>query len=166
MAKDEIFDVVNEKDEVIGTATREECHSNPDLMHHLIHFTLVDRKKQRVFLTERSFKKDHDAGKFCFLGEHMLSGESYEDALKRGVKEELGFATKLFKEVAHKRFSYQSQTEFVKFFVVYWEGQKIDWDSEEMEKVLWVDIDDLANADYDYSEMTKGWIDMVDWCKL
>ena len=84
MAKDEIFDVVNEKDEVIGTAPREECHSNPGLIHHTVHFTLIDRKKKRVFLTQRSFKKEHDAGKYCFLGEHMLSGESYEDALKRG----------------------------------------------------------------------------------
>ena len=39
-----MFDVVNEQGEVIGRATREECHANPTLIHRTVHYTLVDRK--------------------------------------------------------------------------------------------------------------------------
>ncbi len=163
MSKNEIFDVVNEKDEVVGTASREECHSNPDLIHHTVHFTLIDRKKKKIYLTQRSLEKDHDAGKYCFLGEHMLAGESYDEAVKRGVEEELGFVPNSFVELAHNIFSYQTQTEFIRFFLVDWFGEEIKWDKREMEKVLWVDVHELAEADYDYSKMTRYWIDNIDW---
>jgi isopentenyldiphosphate isomerase len=163
MAGGEVFDVINKNDEVIGTATREECHSNPDLMHRCVHFTVIKQKATSILLTQRSLKKKHDPGKFCFLGEHVLSGESYEDAVRRGVKEELGFVPDRFTEAAHDFFTYQAQSELVRFYIIDWKGEDLDWNKDELEEVLWVDKNKIADADYDYSEMTKYWIDNVDW---
>ena len=163
MTKDEIFDVVNENDEVIGKATRSECHSNPNLIHRTVHFTLIDRKRQKIYLTQRSFKKDHDAGKYCFLGEHMLAGKSYNEAVKRGVNEELGFIPKSFMEVAHNIFSYRNQTEFVRFFLVNWSGEEIEWDKREIEKVISIDIHELTKEKFNTSQMTRYWIDHINW---
>ena len=39
----EYFDVINEKDEVVGKATREECHKK-GLLHRAVHIILVSKK--------------------------------------------------------------------------------------------------------------------------
>lgn len=93
-----IFDVVNKDDNVIGQATREECHANLALIHHAVHLSLVDKKNKKVLLTQRSFKVKFDSGKICFPGEHVLSGKSYAEAVKRGVKEEFGVEPGFFVE--------------------------------------------------------------------
>ncbi len=162
----EILDVVNERDEVIGHATRDECHSNPSLMHRTVQFTIVDKENGTVLLTQRSFKKDHDSGKFCFLGEHILSGESYEEAIVRGVEEELKISVKEFKEIGSKTFEYDTQKELVKFFIAYYDGGEIEYDSREMEGIYWIPISEIGKCKKDISSMTKFWINLVDWFKV
>ncbi len=162
----EIFDVVNQRDEVIGQATREECHSNPNLMHRTVHFTVVDKDNDSVLLTQRSFQKKHDAGKFCFLGEHVLSGESYEEAIVRGLKEELNISVKEFKEIGSKTFEYDTQKELVKFFIAYYDGGEIKYDSQELEGFYWIPISEIKECQKDISSMTKFWIDLIDWSKV
>lgn len=163
MKTDEIFDLVDRNDAVYGTATREECHSNPKLIHRTVHFTLIDQRKSKVFLTRRSVGKEHDAGKYCFLGEHILTGESYDDAIKRGMIEELGFVPKKFREIVHNIFTYNTQTEFVRFYIVFWNGEKIVWDEKEIEQIFWIKAGSLENDKFNFSEMTKHWINNVDW---
>lgn len=163
MKQDEIFDVVNEQDEVIGTATRKECHSNADLIHHTVHFTLRDPKTEKILITRYPLTKEHDAGKFCFLGEHIVAGESYPDAARRGCLEELGIEIVKFEEKAHHIFKYQNQTEFVRFFLGKWNGTEIHFDSEEIAKIIWIERGELKKGTYDFSEMTQYWIDHVKW---
>ena len=159
----EYFDVVNEKDEIIGKAGRDECHSNPDLIHRTVHFTLADKNNKRIFITQRSFLKPNDAGKWCFSGEHVLSGENYEEAVIRGVKEELGFVHTLVKEVANHIYSYAKRTEFVRFFMVEINDENIKFDKEEIIKTLWISPNKLMKNDFDLSEMTRYWIKNVNW---
>ncbi len=163
MSDNEILDIVNEKDEVIGTATRKDCHSNPHLIHRTVHFTLVDPRNKKVLMTIRSRKKKHDGGKYCVLGEHILSGKTYIDAIKRGVNEELGFVPQKFKELSHNIFTYDNQREFVRFFIILWNNEQIKYDTSEIEDLVWVDIDKIVSADLDYSDMTRYWIKTIKW---
>ncbi len=160
----ELLDIINENDQVIGQATRSECHSNPNLMHRTVHFTLVNIATKEILLTQRSLKKDHDAGKFCFLGEHITSGETYADALIRGVNEELGFKPSNFLECASHIFKYDTQTELIKFFVIPYDGQNIKYDKSEVETISWIDLNQIHNFK-GVSEMTSYWIKNVDWTK-
>jgi len=164
--KTEILDIIDENDNVIGTATREQCHTDPKLLHHTVHFTFLDRKNSKVLLTQRSFKKKHDGGKYCFLGEHIVAGESYIEALIRGCVEEANYKAKAFKELAHRIVSYQKESEFVKFFVIDFDGSNLEFAKDEVEQYLWIDIKDLKNIKLDISEMTKYWIDNIDWDKV
>lgn len=166
MPNSELLDIVDENDNVIGQATREECHADPKLLHRTVHFTLIDRKNKKIFLTQRSWKKEHDAGKLCFLGEHLISGEKYENAVIRGVKEELGVDLSTTQELAQNIFAYQSQRELVRFFLVDWNGKDINFDPEEVEQIIWLEVDELIQRKNDYSEMTRYWIENVDWAKV
>jgi isopentenyl-diphosphate delta-isomerase type 1 len=93
MTGDEIFDVVDERDQVIGQRTRREVHAR-GLRHRAVH-VLVFNAKGELFLQKRSLLKD------CFPGTwdssasgHLGVGETYDSCAVREVGEELGLALK------------------------------------------------------------------------
>jgi isopentenyl-diphosphate Delta-isomerase len=86
---EEIFDVVNERDEVIGQNSRSEVH-RLGLMHRAIH-VLVFNSRGEVFLQKRSMKKDTHPGVWdSSASGHLDCGEDYENCAIREVREEIG----------------------------------------------------------------------------
>ena len=86
---DEIFDIVNDNDEVIGRLPRYQVHRD-GLKHRAVH-VLVFNARGEIFLQKRSRKKD------CFPGAwdssasgHLDSGEDYDECAVRELREELG----------------------------------------------------------------------------
>lgn len=98
---EEIFNIVDERDEVIGHRSRAEVHAQ-GLRHRAVHI-LVFKKNGELFLQKRSAQKD------CFPGTwdssasgHVDQGENYDDCAVRELREELGIVLpeplkKLFK---------------------------------------------------------------------
>lgn len=86
----EIFPLVDEAGNVIGKATRRECHSGSMLLHPVVHLHIFNAAGQ-LYLQKRSLKKDIQPGKWdTSVGGHVDYGEKVEDALRREVREELG----------------------------------------------------------------------------
>jgi len=86
---EEIFDVVNERDEVVGQNTRREVHLL-GLKHRAVH-VLVFNAKGEIFLQKRSLKKDIAAGKWdSSASGHLDTGEDYDACAVREVREEIG----------------------------------------------------------------------------
>ena len=86
---EEIFDVVNAQDEVVGHRVRHEVH-RLGLMHRAVH-VLVFNAQGEVFLQKRSLKKDIAAGKWDSSSSgHLDRGEAYDDCAVREVREEIG----------------------------------------------------------------------------
>lgn len=104
---DEVFDVVNERDEVIGQNTRREVH-RLGLMHRAIH-VLVYNARGEVFLQKRSMQKDRQPGLWdSSASGHVDSGEAYDACAVRELREELGLEVaappaRLFKLPASER---------------------------------------------------------------
>lgn len=85
----EILDVINENDEVIGQAERDEVHSK-GLLCRLVYvcFYTTDGK---VILQKRSTSKKNDPGKLTTtVSGHVGSGQNYLDAAVRETSEETG----------------------------------------------------------------------------
>lgn len=90
---EEIFDIVNERDEVIGQKPRREVHRCGD-KHRAVH-VLVFNKKGEIFLQKRSMLKDTFPGAWdSSASGHLDCGEDYDACAIREVREELGFALK------------------------------------------------------------------------
>lgn len=98
---DEIFDVVNELDQVIGQQTRAEVH-RLGLRHRAVH-VLVFNHRGEVFLQKRSMQKDTFPGAWdSSASGHLDSGEDYDACAVRELWEEIGLRvnqapTRLFK---------------------------------------------------------------------
>ena len=88
---EEIFDVVNERDEVIGRAPRSEVHAR-GLLHRAVH-VLVYNARGEVFLQKRSMYKDRQPGVWdSSASGHLDSGEDYDACAVREVREEIGLS--------------------------------------------------------------------------
>lgn len=86
---EEIFDVVNERDEVIGRQPRSEVH-RLGLLHRAVH-VLVFNARGEIFLQKRSPWKDRQPGVWdSSASGHVDSGEDYDACAVREVAEELG----------------------------------------------------------------------------
>ena len=86
----EIFPVVDEQGNTIGSATRGECHNGNKLLHPVVHLHLFD-PNGRIYLQQRPLWKDIQPGKWdTAVGGHVDHGEEIETALQREVYEELG----------------------------------------------------------------------------
>ena len=94
-SKDELFEVVDENNLVIGSASRSECHGNPQLIHRTAH-VVVFHPDGRILLQKRSAGKDIQPGKWdTAVGGHLMPGEDYKQAARREMNEELGLSSDL-----------------------------------------------------------------------
>ena len=86
----EMFPLVDEEGNVVGKATRGECHNGSRLLHAVVHLHVFNSKGE-VYLQKRPEWKDIQPGKWdTAVGGHIDYGETPEQALIREVSEELG----------------------------------------------------------------------------
>lgn len=87
---DEFFPVIDEEGNVIGKATRKECHSGSKILHAAVHLHIFNSNGD-LYLQKRADWKDIQPGKWdTAVGGHIDFGESVEIALHREAREELG----------------------------------------------------------------------------
>jgi 16S rRNA (adenine1518-N6/adenine1519-N6)-dimethyltransferase len=85
----EVFDVVNERNEVIGQLTRGEVHARK-LLHRAVHIFVIN-KRGHIYLQQRSHLKDVSPLKWdSSAAGHLDAGEGYESAAVRELGEEIG----------------------------------------------------------------------------
>ncbi len=86
---EEMFDVVDEHDQVTGQQPRSVVH-RLGLMHRAAHL-LVFNSQGEVFLQKRSLKKDRQPGVWdSSASGHLNAGESYDACVVREAREEIG----------------------------------------------------------------------------
>ncbi|MBN2400443.1 MAG: septation protein IspZ [Candidatus Aminicenantes bacterium] len=116
-ADEEWFDIVDTEGHVRGRAPRSACHSQPGLLHPVVHLHVLNAQ-DRIFLQKRSERKQIQPGKWdTAVGGHVCSGEKVEEALKREAEEELGLCA--FQAVPVARYVWESdiESELVTMFV-------------------------------------------------
>ncbi len=108
---EEIFDVVNERDEVIGQMPRPQVHREGH-KHRSVH-VLVFNTRGDIFLQKRSMTKDTFPGAWdSSASGHVDRGEDYDACAVRELREELGLEVaatpaRLFKIAACAQTGYE-----------------------------------------------------------
>ena len=86
---EELFDIVDENDAVIGRASRKEAHAVGHIHRSVLFF--IFNGVGRIFVNRRSLNKEFYPGYWSIVfGGHVHAGESYEEAVARELKEEAG----------------------------------------------------------------------------
>lgn len=144
MAQDlnELFDVVDEQDRVVGQATRGDVHAQK-LLHRAIH-VFIFNAAGKLFLQKRSLAKDKSPGLWSSsCSGHLDAGEDYDEAAWRELGEELGlrFPKPLLRWL---RFNPCEETEweFVWVYRTVAEGP-FTLNPAEIERGEWVTVDEL-----------------------
>ncbi len=92
---DELFDLVDEQDQVIGQTRRGDAHRNPALLHRSVQVMVFDGAG-RALLQRRSARKDLFPGYYCASASgHVIAGDDYTATAQRELAEEMGVATAL-----------------------------------------------------------------------
>ena len=140
----ELFDIVNNENNIIGQATRKEAHTK-GLIHRSVMFFIFNRKGE-LFLNKRSTKKEFDPGTYSIvLGGHVTKGDSYEETVIREAKEEAGITTKPYFITTFKSRYKDKDKENVALFYFIVDKEPI-LDKNEIEKGNFVKIDKIKDA--------------------
>ena len=140
----EIFNIVDNKGNIIGKASRIDCHNGSKLLHPVVHIHIFNSKKQ-LLLQKRKSNKDIQPGKWdTSIGGHIQAGESLNKALLREAKEELNININFNKIIPLKNYIYESniEKEFVYSFIYYYNGI-INFQKSEIDKVEYYSIDKI-----------------------
>ena len=145
MAQDELFPIIDEDGNVIGKATRRECHSGSMLLHPVVHLHVFNSKGE-LYLQKRSLSKDIQPGKWdTAVGGHVSYGESIIEAVYREAYEELNFVE--FNPIHLETYEFESsvEKEMVNVFAAVG-SYDLTPDPDEVEEGRWWDIADIDAA--------------------
>jgi len=93
--QNELFNIVDETDKVIGQARRGEAHKDKKLIHRSVSI-LVFNDRDELYLQKRSTTKDTDPLKWTVSASgHVGVGDNYEETAHRELREELGIDTEI-----------------------------------------------------------------------
>ncbi|RLG94519.1 NUDIX hydrolase [Candidatus Bathyarchaeota archaeon] len=140
----EYFYVVDEDDNVIGAASREECHSNAKLIHRSVYIFLVNSRGE-ILIQRRSVNKDLYPGFYTASATgHVNYGEDYDIAAKRELREELRVDAPLRRLCKVKSFS-DVEREISMIYVCRYDGP-IRFDRNEIDEVVFMSIDNIERS--------------------
>ncbi len=138
----EMFDVVDERDQVIGQAPRGEVHAR-QLWHRAVH-VFVFNKHGELLLQQRSMLKDEHPGVWgSSVSGHLDAGEDYAAAAMRELDEEMGIRPEAApEEIARIAPCQETGWEHVRLYQTK-HGGPLSYPAAEVESAMWFRIPEL-----------------------
>ena len=140
--QEEIFPIVNTEGEVVGSATREECHAGTFLLHPVVHLHIFNSAGE-LYLQKRVMTKKIQPGKCdTAVGGHVAYGEAVIEAVYREASEELGLTD--FNPIYIETYEFESsvEREMVNVFAVVG-SYDLHPDLDEVDEGRWWELSDI-----------------------
>lgn len=163
---DELLDLVDKNDNVIGTVWKSEAHGNSKLIHREIAIAVFNNENE-VLLQQRSLSKTIAPGIWSTTAAgHVATGENPDTAIIRELFEELGISVEpvFFKKTltgpvgndqAELRFIYW-------YYAILKDRPELILDNDEVGDAKWVNINELDEFskmnNYKLGEFSRKWI--------
>ena len=143
--QEEIFPIVNTEGEVVGSATREECHAGTFLLHPVVHLHIFNSAGE-LYLQKRVMTKKIQPGKWdTAVGGHVDYGEWIEDALVRETREELGVRDFTPEFLMRYEFRSQIEAELVYIYKCEYDGD-FNLDPSEVDEGRFWSLDEIKKS--------------------
>jgi isopentenyldiphosphate isomerase len=161
---DELLDVVNDEDIVIGREMRSVVHRR-GLQHRGVHVFLFTQD-DRLLVQRRS--KDRAASPSsldCSVSEHVQAGEDYRTAAFRGMKEELGLKAVELREIVTFRMNYgPNDNEISRTYQGFVDPAQVQFDPVEIEGISYYSLAELLQRMQAGEEAFCSWfVQIVQW---
>ena len=164
---EELFDIVDDQDRVIGQAPRSACHGNPGLIHRVAH-VLVFNSAGQLLLQKRSRSKDVQPGRWdTSVGGHLDPGEDYLSGALREMAEELGIVDQTLEFMYSYPHRNDFESENVSSFWVSYDGPVL-YDREEIETVSFFSVEEIAQmigSDVVTPNFKHEWVLFLQWAE-
>lgn len=133
----EFFDIVNEKDEIVGKIRENEQNIVKPSQLRFINIIIIN-KDNMIVVPKRSSNRKIFPNCYDFsVGGHVNSGENYDEAAYRELKEELGIENVKLQEVAYfSPFSSNSNT-FQKVYLLKYDSEICNYDRDGIERIYY-----------------------------
>ncbi len=141
---EELFPLVDELGNLVGSATRGECHNGSMLLHPVVHLHVFNEKGE-LYLQKRPAWKDIQPNRWdTAVGGHMELGENADQALRREAMEEIGIEG--FEPEPFPIYVFQSEREreLVCAFRCVWTGELHP--SKETDGGRWWTMEEIKSA--------------------
>jgi isopentenyl-diphosphate delta-isomerase len=153
---DELLDLVNEHDEVIGQEYRLEVYNKKLNNFRVVNAFLVNEKKE-VWIPRRSRTKK--LFPFCLdasMGGHVMAGETYDQAFARELHEELNLKIDLLQYQCCARLApnQHNVSAYMRVYIIQ-TNVSPDYNQADFDSAAWYAIDDLQKS-IQLGEATKG----------
>jgi len=161
---DELLDVVNDDDIVIGREMRSVVHRR-GLQHRGVHVFLFTQDG-RLLVQRRS--KDRAASPSlldCSVSEHVQADEDYRTAAFRGMKEELGLNAMEIQEIVSFRMNYgPNDNEISRIYQGFVDPARVQFDPVEIEGIAYYGLAELLQRMEAGEESFCSWfVQIVQW---
>ena len=142
---EELFDIVNEDDAVIGQEMRSIVHQR-GLWHRGVHVLLFTREG-KLLVQQRSKDRPHAPGTLdCSVSEHVKAGEDYLTAAMRGMQEEMGVKGIRIEPLVKFKMNYgPNDNEISELYRGMVDPAKVTFDPVEVERIDYYELAELQN---------------------
>lgn len=157
--------IVDKKDNIIGFMDKEKVHKE-NILHRAFSIFVFD-KKMNLLIQKRSKEKYHSAGLWSnSCCSHQQKGEELEQAINRCMENELGVV--INKRISVGKFYYNvklengmNENEIDRIYIAFYNGEKLNINKDEIEKVEWINVDKLTKDIESSSEKYTYWFKYI-----
>lgn len=153
---DEILDIVNEHDQIIGQMYRSEIYKQKLKSFRVINAFLVNNRNELWIPRRTHHKKLFPLCLDASVGGHVMSGEHYHQAFERELQEELNLnaADCNYEIVARLTPHTHNASAFMHLFIIH-TSITPHYNTNDFESAQWISIQDLQSL-IKNGEPTKG----------
>ena len=161
---EELFDIVDDEDQVIGLETRSTAH-RIGLQHRGAHVFLFTPDGKLLVQKRSADRAASPSALDCSVSEHVKAGESYLEAAIRGMKEEMGVEGIDISPLVRFRMNYGvNDNEISVLYKGTVDPAKVRFDPIEIEEINYHSLDELQEMINSGSVKFCGWfVELLNW---
>lgn len=136
--------LVDDNDNQIGTASREECHKGKGRRHRAFSVFLFDGKGRMLLQFRKSSKLGGSRWDSAAIS-HVRMGETYESAAERSMKHEIGISTPVKKIGAFtytEPYDGYSENEYCAVLVGKYDGE-VEPNKDEIDEIRYATLEEI-----------------------
>jgi len=161
---DELLDIVNDEDVITGQEMRSTVHQL-GLQHRGAHVFLFTHDGKMLVQKRSADRAAAPSMLDCSVSEHVKAGESYLEAARRGMKEEMGVDVLEIKPLVKFRMNYgTNDNEISTLYEGTVDPAKVKFDPVEIESINYYSLNELQELIAAGNIKFCGWfVELLNW---